>query len=315
MPVDLHASDPAFDEPGKRPAEHLNELIASARAELGLGDDRPWVVISSRMKLRKSFFEVEENGRRLIGKVSSSDRSKGAFELIKALWNAGMRPPNPHTVVEPIAFLPKQQLLLQEKAPGVQVVELIRARSSEALQGVERAAMWLHSLQALPLRPPPESDYTSVVERCRAELAEVAPEHDRGIQELADECARGLGKPQRLVPSHGDYHPMNVYVEPGGRVTAIDLDTFASREPAADVAYFIAQTAIMGFHLSDSFAATREVREHFIECAPEVPAERVQLHLRLALLRSLHYDLCILRLGNTAQVEPFLRAARDGFDV
>jgi hypothetical protein len=67
----------------------------------------------------------------------------------------------------------------------------------------------------------------------------------------------------------------------------------------------------MGYHLYGHFEGTREIREAFRQAAPE-EAERVDLHTRFALLRSLHYDLCILKLKEVPHLEAFLKAAETG---
>jgi Ser/Thr protein kinase RdoA (MazF antagonist) len=312
MAADLFAPDPAFAG-ARRSGDHVEELIEYARAQLGLGADRPWTLVSSRGKLGKTFFEVDENGTRIIGKMSRSERAQNTFQLLRTMWDAGMRPPSQHTVTRPIAWLPEKHLLLQEKARGEQLIALIQKQTLNAVEGVARAGEWLHTLRSLQLRPAPASDMRQAIARCRAELSAALPEQRARVERLLDEVedAPEYGGP--LAPSHGDYHPMNVFVAED-RVTAIDVDTFALREPAFDVAYFVAQTAIMGFHVFDNFAATRELREVFRSCAPPAPEERVALHVRFALVRSLHYDLCILKVKDRGFVEPFLRAAGDGLD-
>jgi hypothetical protein len=310
MPTDLHASDSAFAG-ARRAGEHVERLIAHARAHLGLGEERPWKLLSSRAKLGKTFFEADENGARIIGKVSKSKRAQNTFALLTALWEAGMRPPSQYTVTRPIAWLPDEHLLLQEKAPGEQLVKLIETGSPQAAEGMRRAGEWLHALHLLDLHPTVAKDLQQALARCRAELPSALPDERSRVELLLDNVDLEYDGP--LVPSHGDFHPMNVFIA-ADRVTAIDVDTFALREPAFDVAYFIAQTSIMGFHVYGDFSATRELRAVFRACAPSVDDARVDTHMRFALLRSLHYDLCILKLKERGAVAPFLCAAEYGLD-
>lgn len=316
MNIDLEASDPVFTQPGKRAASNAAELIANVRTELGLGHDRPWRLISSRLKLAKTFFEVEESTpegpRRLIGKVSPSKSAQGAFANMQLLWEAGMRPPAPFTIAEPVAYLPDRFLLLQEKAPGVQLLQKMKAGEATA-SDAHCAAGWLAALQQLnvPAAPPASAGFN--LERCRRELPAALPQHAARLETLLDRIAAAIEPPGALVPSHGDFHPMNVYVA-DDRVTAIDLDTFAAREPMTDVAYFLAQSAIMGFLLWQSFAPTAPVRNAFVEAysrhsSLELDPSRAGLHMALAFLRSLHYDYCILHTHPDAAVEPFIQAA------
>src|SRR5688572_15011961 len=147
MSIDLHGADPVFR--GTRPGAGVDELVEWTRLQLGIGPDRPWRVMNSRQKIGKTLFEVDENGKRLIGKVSQSERAAGTFEKLSLLWKAGMRPPSKCIVSEPLAWLPERKLLLQSKADGVQFIDLIRERSPRALQGAAQAGQWLHALQSL----------------------------------------------------------------------------------------------------------------------------------------------------------------------
>jgi hypothetical protein len=110
-----------------------------------------------------------------------------------------------------------------------------------------------------------------------------------------------------LWPSHGDFHPMNLYVS-DHRVTAIDLDTFALRECEADIGYCLAQTASFGLKLFGSFHETEPARTAFIEeCGPvEIP--RVVAYMAWAFLQSVHYDACILKVKNDTAPQ-MIRAA------
>jgi hypothetical protein len=227
---------------------------------------------------------------------------------MQRVWDAGMRPPSPFRIVRPVASFPECGLLLQEKAAGENVLDLIAGKCPHAMDAVEKAAGWLYTMQNLPVSLPAGPDFRPVVERCRRELE--LPEVSMLLDEIYDQLDTGYS-----VPAHGDFHPQNVFVSSDGIATAIDLDTLSCREPAFDVAWFQAQLAIMGYHNLGSFCATAEFRKRFALCAPRVDASRVRLHIRLALIRSLHYDLCILKLNKRDHVEPLIRAAKYGLDA
>jgi hypothetical protein len=268
--------------------------------------------VSIRSKLTKTFFEVEEDGRRLIGKVSKSPRARRTYETLKLLWDAGMRPPSHSTVTQPVAWFPEHGLLVQAKAEGDMLLDLIQVHSLRAKEGVVAAGRWLTQLQNtdVPLEQAP--DYSSVVERCRRELGDALPGCRDRIGVAAEALLPHLSQTCALVPSHGDFHPMNVFLDSAGRLTAIDFDTFGGREPALDVAYFEAQLAIMGYLVFGSLDATRELRALFRENAPPVPNDRIDIHTKVTFLRTLHYDLCILKLKDTSKVDPFLDVVEHG---
>src|SRR5262249_56097425 len=99
------------------------------------------------------------------------------------------------------------------------------------------------------------------------ELMELVPRVGPRGERLAAGARAGLeaGHLTPLVPSHGDFHHKNVFITVDGRVTVIDFDTFGLQEQAADVAYFLAQTAIMGYRSRGSFAATNRARHCFLQ--------------------------------------------------
>jgi hypothetical protein len=310
MTVNLHGSDPIPTEDRR---DIVERLVSLAEERLGADAGAPWHIVSFHSKMTKTIFEVEDgNGRRLVGKVSKSDRAAHTWQTLRLLWDAGMRPPSKFTVTEPVAWFPDHRLLLQEKAPGNMLLDLVSARNPAALEGTVASAEWIRVVQSLDVPVPAASDLAPAIERCRDELSAALPDRKRRIRRAADALLERLPYEGTLVPSHGDFHPMNVFLSETGRLTAIDLDTFAGREPAADVAYFAAQLAIMGYLALGDFGSTSELRSALLRSAPAVPAERVDLHSRIAFLRTLHYDICILKLGSDSKVEPFLRAAESG---
>ncbi|HYP06558.1 MAG TPA: phosphotransferase [Bryobacteraceae bacterium] len=267
------------------------ELIAECRSRLG----GKWRLLSASVKLSKAIFEAEYDGRRVIGKVSGSKRAQTAFGSLQVLRDAGLRPPSEFVVPEPIAWFDDLKLLVLEKAPGVAVTSSLQdGMDTEAY--VRRAAEWLQCLQALELSLPEDHFNAEAAEKRATELINAV---GGGIVE---ETARGVidilrVTPSTLVPSHGDFHPMNVFVSPQ-RVTVIDLDTVALREPEADVGYFLAQTANFGLLIFDTLDVTRELRALFLGAFPDLDRKRLCAHVAGALLQSLHYDACILKIKN-----------------
>jgi hypothetical protein len=297
----------------------VEELIIWAHDQLGLGENRPWRLVAAWTKLKKVLFEIEELSPegpvRLIGKVARPGRGERAFQALSQVWDAGFRPPHPFTVVRPVAWLPARNLLLQEKAPGVQLAEPYRSGAQNAPALARCAAKWVAALHSLPLLVEPWERDAAAVARWREELSSALPAQAGRIVELCDRVAEGFGMsaPLPLVPSHGDFHPMNLFMT-GDRVTAIDFDMFGARERSADVAYHLAQTAIMGYLRKGTFEASVEVREAFFNAyresadAPPHP-ERLEVYTRAAYLQSLHFELCVLHTGNMSIVEPWLQAA------
>lgn len=287
--------------------KRAEELLALCRSQLS-GD---WRLVSASVKLSKAIFEADYEGRRVIGKVSGSRRAQTAFGSLNALWSAGMRPPSEFTVPEPIAWFEDRKLLVLEKAPGESIMDCLeRGRDAEVY--VRQAAKWLECLQNLGLSLREEHFNVEAAETRAAEL--VAAIDDPRIGPAAESVIERLKERSlAVVPSHGDFHPMNIYVAPD-RITAIDLDTVALREKEADIGYFVAQLANFGLLMFDSLAETRRLREVFLNSFSGVDERRLYAHIAGAMLQSLHYDACILKIKNN-KAGLMVEAARKVLDT
>lgn len=324
MKTNLEESDPVFS--GKRaPEADLHELMTWARERLGLGEDRPWRLISARTKLRKILFEVEEDGpagpSRLVGKVSHSERSRKTYEWLSRVWQAGFQAPSSYRVTQPIAYLEERRLLLQSKAQGAQLLDRIREDDRDLPAMISRAAGWLAELHGTAIAADEFSGEPLIVERCAAELRSELPADAERIEQIAECLLLHFSRRSATdsVPSHGDYHPMNVFVAEDGCVTVIDFDTFSRRERASDVAYFLSQSAIMGYLERGSFERSRAVRSRFVDAYSKATGWRtdmrnVGLYMAFAFLQSLHFERSILHTGNSEIVEPWLRSAERCLD-
>lgn len=291
---------------GENPqAADLDRLVQAAKGHLG-GD---WRIVSSSQKLRKILFEAEFNGRRVIGKMSLSARARTAYGNMEKLWNAGMRPPSRYTVAEPIAFLPDDHLLIQEKAPGQSIYQSL---SQPQIEDAYHSACWLRRLWDVKVEAEVDDfNCKDIEDRMVALSAQI---EDRRPLLLGRRVMEALSKaPTEWVLSHGDFHPMNIFVSKD-RITVIDIDTFALRDKETDAGYFVAQTANMAFQQTGSFSSTAEFRSAFLEECGPLDMDRVSAYAACALLKSLHFDFCILRLQD-ASAEPYLRTAERILDA
>ena len=253
---------------------------------------------------------------RYIVKLHKRDRTYGSYQAMSRLWDAGFRPPSPYTVARSVAYIADSGLLVQEKAPGRLLLDLILDGGDEATQAIVRSAGWLVALHASSVETHPrQARLGSAVTRFSTELVELFPKQASRIRRLADRALEELDSPDQspLVPSHGDFHPKNVFITDLGRVTAIDFDTFGLQEAAADVAYLLAQTAIMGYFRRGSFAVTVQARDCFLQAyesaASPLPRLRLALYVGMAFLQSLHYELWVLKNDKRAIMEPWLEIA------
>jgi hypothetical protein len=297
----------------------MDELLASARRRLAMNGIPPWRLISARRKLGKTLFEVEEETasgpRRLIGRIGPERRAGTLYAALEALWNAGFRPPSRLTVTQPVALLDERGLVLQEKAPGRQALDLILEGEHETRLAAEASADWLAALHGCAVRVAPADAHPPAISRWAGELAPLLPADADRIRRIENAVLHELRQPSPPpVPCHGDFHAMNIFVAPSGRITAIDLDKFCVREPESDVGYFLAQTAAFGFLEKASFDVTALARRTFLERYQSarggpVHTRRVATYMAMAFLKNLHFELVLLSTGRTQYADPWIGAA------
>src|SRR5262245_42912211 len=305
-------------------SEDFADLVACVAQSLD-GRRQPCRAVDFKRNMGKFIIEVEletedradADLRRLIAKVYKSDRGQGHFDALSRLREAGFRPPSPFTVVYPVTYIADRRILLQEKAPGSMLADLIfGGPDSAAFGAMERAAGWLAALHGAEVTAQPRLERVRMlVARQGRELMELLPQQAFRMERLAARALAGLEARHvtPLVPSHGDFHPKNVFIAADGRVTVIDFDTFGLQEQAADVAYIMGQTAIMGYRRLGGFAASTQARYRFLqaylEAAPLLSGQRMACFRGMVCQQSLHYELCTLRNGRTAIIEPWLTNA------
>ena len=159
--------------------------------------------------MRKSFFEADFIGRRVIGKISPSQRAHTAYSSLTKLWMAGSALPARYTIPEPIAWFPERNLLIQEKAPGLSIVNVMQQKPCDT--GFARdAASWLKALWNLEVdAAPAELDLQDIAQRGRDVSTTLG---DSRAEELSQAAIRMLSaNVTDLRPSHGDFHPIEYF--------------------------------------------------------------------------------------------------------
>jgi aminoglycoside phosphotransferase (APT) family kinase protein len=114
-----------------------------------------------------------------------------------------------------------------------------------------------------------------------------------------------------LVPSHGDFHPKNVLLCDQW-VAVIDFDHFGRRVPAFDIGYAIGQLYIMSYLRLGDFASGANASAAFwnrCHLAGRARWSDVAVHVARTFMQSLHYELYVLKTGQTALVPLWLRMA------
>ncbi|PYS50170.1 MAG: hypothetical protein DMG13_21620 [Acidobacteria bacterium] len=316
MLYDTTVHDASFVK-GRPPAE-IHALLSWTRHRLGLHDATEWRLISARRKLGKILFEIEEDtpsgSRRLIGKFGSPERATRLYRALKLLRETGFAPPNRCTVPEPVAFVADRGFVLQEKVPGEHALPLLIG-SHESIPAASACADWLRNLHYCRVPAETSAPNPRLISTWAAELIAAEQSESTRIHKIAGAILNQLNEPaSEPFPSHGDFHPMNIFIAETGRITGIDMDKFGLREPESDVGWFLMQTAGLGFFKKQSFDHTEKVRRGFLEHYQEgvrrsIQPRRVALYMAMAFLKNLHFELVLLKTGRTDYAEPWLWAA------
>jgi aminoglycoside phosphotransferase (APT) family kinase protein len=317
MLFDPTVSDATFVD--GRPPKDIKNIIESIREELGLNGERQWRLISARTKLGRVLFEIEEDTSlgptRLIGKLGNAERARHLHETLNALRDGGFEPPARLTVPESVACLPDRGLVLQEKAPGRHASDLLLQNSGRASFAAADCGRWLAALHQSEVHALPVSTEFEAVSQWADELKDAVPDSAEQLDAIARTIHQELSREGRpLVPTHGDFHPMNILIKGTQRVTGIDLDKFAAREAEADIGWFLMQTAAFGFFEVGSFNSTEFARRAFIACyesemGQPIRTDRAALYMAMAFLKNLHFELVLLKTGHMQYARPWLEGA------
>jgi aminoglycoside phosphotransferase (APT) family kinase protein len=305
--------------------ERLAAPLQELRAILQIDETTEWRLVNAWSKRKKVLFELEEKGHqqrrtlvgRLLDRPPRADRNRACYRALEVLWAAGLRPPCARTVPQPIGHSANWQVILQEKAPGDLLDNLFVRDAGTARRSAAMAGEWLNALHSLPLEFSEQTKILPKLDIWSAALKQLSPQHSTMLERIHQQiAAQLLDEPANApAPSHGDFHATNILISDTGRVTGIDFDNFGGRERAADLGYFLGQTAARGFRKTGSFGSTAEVRAAFIQNYAAAaglkmpPRLRVGSHAGAAFLRLLHDELCLMKSGRTDLIDPWLTAA------
>jgi aminoglycoside phosphotransferase (APT) family kinase protein len=217
-------------------------------------------------------------------------------------------------VPEPVAFLPERGFVLQEKVPGRQASDLLHNPTRGCFAAAD-CARWLAALHQSGVPAAPSDIDRAAVSQWARELCDVLPDERDRLDKIARAVAHEGEQPLTdIKPSHGDFHPMNVFIAGTHRITGIDIDKFAAREPEADIGWFLMQTGAFGFFDTGKFRSTEPARRFFIQCyesetGTEVRESRAVFYMAMAFLKNLHFELVLLKTGRTEYANPWLTGA------
>jgi hypothetical protein len=261
----------------------------------------------------------------LIGKRYSQHTQENTareFQTMRMLWQAGFGEDQRFKIAKPVRHFPDLELVLEEKAEGVELSSYLGNGDEASLRHARMAGLWLAKLHSLPVAPA-SCVYDADVAALRSFVRELGAAHGSLAPELLgleaairSKIATFRGVPRAMV--HGDYHPENILVAPDS-ITAIDFDRFCLADPARDLGSFIAHVRNRACFSGKSLdAANREI-DAFLEgyFSQIPPAKRAAILRRIppfvthASLEALYYVACVLKVTNPDLLAIYFRCARE----
>ncbi|MCA9995473.1 MAG: glycosyltransferase [Anaerolineales bacterium] len=215
----------------------------------------------------------------IIGKVFRDERGQRLFALQDALWRNGFGPRATDNIHVPrvLAYIPKMRMLVQEKAAGRTLNELVDTThlnpfmpaSAEGLAKLHNSQLptLLAKQGSFTLKPYTLADELVVLRPYEATVVAERPFTRALMSQLRqqlEQWAGALAEPETAVAVHRDFYYSQLLFD-GLRLTLIDFDLLALGDPAIDVANFVAHLHFMGLdHLGD-FDALADDAELFKE--------------------------------------------------
>ncbi|MCU0495669.1 MAG: phosphotransferase [Chloroflexaceae bacterium] len=179
----------------------------------------------------------------VIGKMRAKGADRATHDLHLALRAAGFceRSRAGVAVPEPLGLLPELGMWLQRKVPGLPATELLASSTGAALaRRIAAAVHAFHGAAVSPRRSHSLADELRILHERLGALAELQPAWRERLTRMLRGCealASSLpaSQPQGI---HRDFYPDQLIVN-DERLYFIDLDLFATGDPALDIGNFL----------------------------------------------------------------------------
>lgn len=258
--------------------------------------------------------------RIFIGKADYRHGGVGTFAFMRRLREAGFGSDDDTCIPEPIAYLEDLAILVQTEAPGRCLYEWLADPANGDLGPAGHAGRWLGKLHQTRLRSrdgalPVDFEKKKLSGYC-TKLREVLPDHSSRVRDATRHALEQLRAVEkiRLVPTHGDYQPKNIYVD-GSRLTVIDWDRGALAHPARDVGHFVGQCLTMAYAKLGSFEPGTRWNDAFVagysETGPAGWEAGLPPYVARTLLEVLYYKLVVKPVSDPSFVPLWLDQLED----
>lgn len=216
----------------------------------------------------------------VIAKVYEGDEGQATFETMSALWSTALRTSPAVTIAEPLAWLPRQRVLLQRRLAGDRTLkDHIKTAFDagwesglEALVGpVSRAGRGLaelHTSGATTGKPVTWDDQMATLQAATDQLVEVVPALAGALLPLVAglKAAAAATPSEDLVPTHRSFRPAQILMS-GEDIAFLDFDGFCRAEPGLDLALFrttLCDLALRAVTRDDALTLDPVVRDRYL---------------------------------------------------
>ena len=201
----------------------------------------------------------------VVAKTYHGDKGRIAYEGMRALWDSALARNDAVTIAEPLAFIPKMNVLVQGPIREEQTLQdlirsALRAGTPEARAELDTfirmAAVGLVELHRSAVRIGErrvwDDEFTEVREDADR-LVAAAPQLEGAATALLERLYALAGEhpADPPVPTHGTFRPAQVLLNKG-RIGFIDFDGFCQAEPALDLALFLGKIRDIGLNASET---------------------------------------------------------------
>jgi hypothetical protein len=186
-----------------------------------------------------------DGSRPVFAKLFPFDDGPDVYAKLQALRSSGLGAGERYQVVEPLAWIGEEKVLLCRGAQGYPLSDLLGADADVLAEGTAEAGHWLGRLHGSNLRIGRAHSLlvTGELASLAKRLAKVTAAHPGYVRQAMELLGRldALAYDTvdgHLTQSHGQFRPIHVFLSPDV-VTVIDLDRSAPADPARDVAEFL----------------------------------------------------------------------------
>jgi len=187
----------------------------------------------------------------VVAKTYDGEAGRNAYDCMQALWDSPLGRGAAVRIAEPLAYVPKLQLLVQGPIPGEQTLQellasALHAHTPEALaeldDSMRKTAAGLAALHSAGVDIGKAHRWEDELAGVRAfvqRLTVAVPGLAKAATPLFT-CLEALAtiyQPDPLIPTHGTFRPSQVLLD-RGQIGFIDFDSFCQAEPAMDLALF-----------------------------------------------------------------------------